>query len=73
MSPVLLSWMLAATGDYLSWQGKVMMSSNNFHVVVRQGGRLHDAFTGAAGMTEAEYVAALMYEGRLVLTVVSGP
>jgi hypothetical protein len=60
-------------GEFLSWQGQIMVSNNNFHIAVRQGGRIYDAFTGPAGMTEAEYIAARMHEGRLLFTVVTSP
>jgi RHS repeat-associated protein len=60
-------------GDFLSWQGRTMVSNNNFHVAVRQGGRIYDAFTGPAGMTEAEYIATMMHEGRLLFTVILSP
>jgi len=57
----------------LSWQGRQLVSDNNFHVVVRHGGRLYDAFTGAAGMLEQQYRVAMQYLGELTLVVVNAP
>jgi RHS repeat-associated protein len=60
-------------GQFLSWQGRTMVSNNNVHVAVRHGKRIYDAFTGPAGMTEAEYIAAMMHEGQLLFTVITSP
>jgi hypothetical protein len=60
-------------GEMLSWQGRQLVSDNNFHVVVRHGGRLYDAFTGAAGMLEQQYRVAMQYLGELTLVVVNAP
>ena len=60
-------------GDFLSWKGKMIMSENNLHVAVRYGGRIYDAFTGAAGMAEAEYRAAIQCRGELSIIVTGIP
>lgn len=56
-------------GEYLSWQGRQMVSSNNFHVAVMNGGKFFDAYTGSAGMTWVEYQAAMHAMGTLQYTV----
>jgi hypothetical protein len=56
-------------GDMLSWKGRQLVSDNNFHVAVLSEGRIFDAFTGAAGMTWAEYQVAMAYLGTLQYTV----
>jgi hypothetical protein len=56
-------------GDMLSWKGRELVSDNNFHVAVLNEGRIFDAFTGAAGMTWAEYQVAMAYLGTLQYTV----
>ncbi len=56
-------------GDFLSWQGRQMVSSNNFHVAVMNGGRIYDAYTGSAGMTWVEYQAAVQAANNLFYTV----
>ncbi len=58
-------------GDMLSWKGRQLVSDNNFHVAVLSDGRIFDAFTGAIGMTWAEYQAAMAYLGTLQYTVMS--
>jgi hypothetical protein len=63
----------STAGEILSWRGRVLVSNNNLHVAVRHGDRLYDAFTGPAGMVEAEYVAAMMHKGELLLSVVTAP
>jgi hypothetical protein len=60
-------------GTYLSWQSRIVMSDNNMHSVVRSGGKIYDAFTGPAGMVEAEYLKHLHYAGELILKTVSSP
>jgi hypothetical protein len=52
-------------GEILNWQGQQMVSNNNFHVAVMNGGRIYDAYTGAAGMTWAEYQVAMQTLGTL--------
>lgn len=52
-------------GEMLSWRGRELVSDNNFHVAVLNDGRIFDAFTGAVGMTWAEYQAAMAYLGTL--------
>jgi hypothetical protein len=49
------------------------MSDNNMHSVVRSGGKIYDAFTGPAGVVEAEYLKHLHYAGELILKTVSSP
>ncbi len=56
-------------GDMLSWRGRELVSDNNFHVAVLNGTRIFDAFTGATGMTWAEYQEAMAYLGTLQYTV----
>lgn len=56
-------------GDMLSWRGKQLVSDNNFHMAVLNDGRVFDAFTGAVGMSWAEYQAAMAYLGSLKYTV----
>jgi hypothetical protein len=46
-----------------------MVSDNNFHVAVMNGGRVYDAYTGAAGMAWAEYQVAMHALGTLQYTV----
>ncbi|HLL00250.1 MAG TPA: hypothetical protein VK539_06660 [Myxococcaceae bacterium] len=60
-------------GNYLSWQSRILMSDNNSHTAVRHGAKIYDAFTGPAGMSEAEYVKQLHYAGALVLKTVTMP
>lgn len=61
---------LSTGGDMLSWRGRQLVSDNNFHVAVLNDGRLFDAFTGAVGMTWAEYQAAMAYLGTLQYKVI---
>jgi hypothetical protein len=60
----------STAGDMLSWRGRQLVSDNNFHVAVRNDGRIFDAFTGSVGMTWAEYQAAMTYLGTLQYTVI---
>lgn len=60
-------------GPYLSWQSRILVSDNNLHSLVRYGGKLYDAFTGPAGMVEAEYLKHLHYGGDILLKTVSSP
>jgi len=56
-------------GQYLSWRGQQMVSNNNFHVAVMNGGRIYDAYTGPAGMTWVEHQAAMQTANNLLYTV----
>jgi hypothetical protein len=58
-------------GNYLSWQSRILMSDNNSHIAVRYGAKLYDAFTGPAGMLEAEYLRQIHYAGEIVLKTVT--
>jgi len=60
-------------GNYLSWQSRILMSDNNSHIAVRHGARIYDAFTGPAGMHEAEYVQQIHYAGEIILKTVALP
>jgi hypothetical protein len=52
----------------------VQISNNNYHVAVRIGSRIYDAFTGPRGLTESEYVGRLFTPmGRVVLEEVASP
>ncbi|HLL01246.1 MAG TPA: hypothetical protein VK539_11705 [Myxococcaceae bacterium] len=52
----------------------VQISNNNYHVAVRVGARIYDAFTGAQGLTESEYVGRLLTPvGKIVLEEVASP
>jgi RHS repeat-associated protein len=56
-------------GRFLSWQGRVMVSDNNFHQAVMVGERIIDAHTGSAGLTWIEYQAQLQHAGTLLYKV----
>jgi hypothetical protein len=60
-------------GELLSWQNRAIMSDNNFHVAVRQSGRVFDAFTGPAGMLEKEYVQNIILFGEPIIRTVAAP
>jgi len=46
----------------------VRISNNNYHVAVRVGSRIYDAFAGPQGLTESEYLKRLLTpEGRIML------
>ena len=45
------------------------LTTNGYHVVVRMGGRVYDAYTGAAGMPWAEYLSRLGTRSELTQTV----
>ncbi len=60
-------------GNYLSWQSRIMMSDNNSHSAVRYGGKIYDAFTGPAGMNEAEYLKQIHYAGEIILKTATSP
>jgi hypothetical protein len=60
-------------GDFLSWQNRIVMSDNNFHVAVRHGGRIFDAFTGPAGMMEKEYLQNIVLYGEPIIQTVAKP
>jgi hypothetical protein len=49
------------------------MSDNNSHIAVRHGAKIYDAFTGPAGMHEAEYVQQIHYLGEIILKTVTAP
>ncbi len=52
----------------------VQVSNNNYHVAVRVGSRIYDAFTGPQGLTESEYLGRLLTpQGRIVLEEVGRP
>lgn len=52
----------------------VQISDNNYHVAVRVGSRIYDAFTGPQGLTESEYLGRLFTPaGKIVLEEVAGP
>ncbi len=52
----------------------VQVSDNNYHVAVRVGSRIYDAFTGPKGLTTSEYVGRMFTpEGRVVLEEVASP
>jgi hypothetical protein len=52
----------------------VQISNNNYHVAVRVGSRIYDAFTGPQGLTESEYVGRLFTPaGRVMLEEVARP
>ena len=52
----------------------VQISNNNYHVAVRVGSRIYDAFTGPKGLTTSEYVGRMFTpEGRVVLEEVASP
>jgi hypothetical protein len=59
-----------AGAGFLNWGGKQLVSMNNVHYAVMNGGRVFDAFTGAKGMTWAEYSSTMMSFGQLVYVVV---
>jgi hypothetical protein len=59
--------------EHLSWQSRTVMSNNNFHIAVRYGDRVYDAFTGLRGMLEAEYLAAIHAQGTLKVVVMEAP
>ncbi len=46
-----------------------MVSDNNFHMAVMNGGGIYDAYTGAAGMIWSQYQAAMWAMGTLHYTV----
>jgi hypothetical protein len=50
-------------GQFLSWQGRTLMSDNNYHVAVMMEDKIYDAFTGPAGMAQAEYLKNLVIRG----------
>jgi hypothetical protein len=49
------------------------ITRNGYHVVVRVGDRIYDAFTGPAGMTVAEYMARLQARYGFDWSVVATP
>jgi hypothetical protein len=52
----------------------VQISNNNYHVAVRVGSRIYDAFTGPKGLTESEYLGRVFTPvGRVVLEEVASP
>lgn len=52
----------------------VQISNNNYHIAVRVGSRIYDAFTGPKGLTEQEYLARLFTpSGEIVLKEVVSP
>jgi hypothetical protein len=58
---------------FLSWQGKIVMSDNNYHVAVRYNHKIYDAYTGVRGMIEAEYLASIHAPGVLNMIVTEAP
>jgi hypothetical protein len=60
-------------GQYLSWQNRAIMSDNNFHVAVRHGGKIFDAFTGSGGMLEKDYLQSLIMAGEPIIKTVVSP
>lgn len=63
----------SATGPYLTWYGRQIMSDNNTHFAVRYSGRIYDAFTGVSGMLEREYMAAIEARAPVTLVVTGAP
>jgi len=57
----------------LSWQGRIMVSNNNFHQAVRIGDTIYDAFTGPRGMLAVKYFSdsAMRLEGAPIINVVA--
>ena len=60
-------------GQFLSWQNRAIMSDNNFHVAVRQGGKIFDAFTGSRGMLEKDYLRNIVMAGEPLINTVASP
>jgi hypothetical protein len=55
-------------------ESTLQVSSNNYHVAVRIGSRIYDAFTGPQGLAESEYLKRLLTpEGRILVEEVSHP
>jgi hypothetical protein len=61
----------ATEGQFLNWQGKFMVSDNNFHQAVLLGDKIYDAYTGSGGMPWPQYQEQMMHLGDLVYTVVT--
>jgi hypothetical protein len=59
--------------DFLSWQSKIIMSNNNYHVAVRYNQKIYDAYTSMKGMIESEYLASIHAEGVLRIVVMEVP
>lgn len=49
------------------------MSDNNFHIAVRHGGRIYDAFTGSGGMLEKDYLQRIIMAGEPIIKTVVSP
>jgi hypothetical protein len=60
-------------GQFLSWQNRAIMSDNNFHVAVRHGGKIFDAFTGSGGMLEKDYIRNILMAGEPIIKTVASP
>jgi hypothetical protein len=58
---------------FLSWQSKIVISNNNYHVAVRYDHKIYDAYTGVRGMLEAEYLASIHAPGVLSMIVTEVP
>ncbi|HEX5749192.1 MAG TPA: hypothetical protein VFZ09_23375 [Archangium sp.] len=63
----------SSQGQYLSWQNRAIMSDNNFHIAVRYGGRIYDAFTGSGGMLEKDYLQSIIMAGEPIIKTVVSP
>jgi hypothetical protein len=60
-------------GQFLSWQNRAIMSDNNFHMAVRHGGKIFDAFTGSGGMLEKDYLQNIIMAGEPIIRTVVSP
>ncbi len=58
-------------GEYLSWQSRTLMSDNNRHFVVIHEDKIYDAFTGPAGLSQAEYLKNTVMMGRPIVEQVT--
>ncbi len=52
----------------------IQISNNSYHVAIRMGSRIYDAFTGPQGLVESEYLKRVLTpQGRIVLEEVMTP
>ena len=63
----------SSQGQYLSWQNRAIMSDNNFHIAVRHGEKIYDAFTGSGGMLEKHYLQSIIMAGEPIIKTVVSP
>lgn len=63
----------SSQGQYLSWQNRAIMSDNNFHIAVRHGGKIYDAFTGSGGMLDKDYLQSIIMAGEPIIKTVVSP